>query len=60
MTTWTKPSVREIQMNAEIGSYQADDGGVDRVARAGRTATSADAGPPQGEAAGMAIALPDA
>jgi hypothetical protein len=31
MKTWTKPSFREIQMNAEIGSYQSDDGGIDRV-----------------------------
>lgn len=32
MKTWTKPSFREIQMNAEIGSYQSDwDEGVDRV-----------------------------
>jgi coenzyme PQQ precursor peptide PqqA len=26
-TTWTKPSFTEICMNAEIGAYQADDGG---------------------------------
>ena len=35
MKTWTKPSFREIRMNAEIGSYQSDDrgddGGIDRV-----------------------------
>lgn len=32
MKTWTKPSFREIQMNAEIGAYQSDwDEGVDRV-----------------------------
>ncbi len=24
MKTWTKPSFREIAMNAEIGSYQPD------------------------------------
>lgn len=33
MKTWTKPSFSEIQMNAEIGSYQSDDGGVDRISR---------------------------
>jgi hypothetical protein len=31
MKTWTKPSFREIQMNAEIGSYQPDEGGIDRI-----------------------------
>jgi hypothetical protein len=27
MTLWEKPSFEEIEMNAEIGSYQAEDGG---------------------------------
>jgi hypothetical protein len=40
MKTWTKPSFREIQMNAEIGSYQPDDGGVDRVTSGEREARS--------------------
>ena len=36
MKTWTKPSFREIQMNAEIGSYQPDEGGIDRVTSAAK------------------------
>jgi hypothetical protein len=27
MTVWEKPTFEEIEMNAEIGSYQAEDGG---------------------------------
>lgn len=27
MTPWEQPTFEEIEMNAEIGSYQADEGG---------------------------------
>jgi hypothetical protein len=61
MKTWTKPSIREIQMNAEIGSYQPDwDGGVDRFVPAERKHLSVDARPSLGEAAGTVGTLPGA
>jgi hypothetical protein len=31
MTTWQKPYFTEVSMNAEIGSYQEDDGGRGNV-----------------------------
>ena len=31
MLPWRPPRFREIKMDAEIGSYQADDGDVDRA-----------------------------
>jgi len=30
MTVWQRPSFEELAMNAEIGSYQAEDGDAER------------------------------